>query len=495
MAPKGAPRGSRARHALWPLLLLLVPLAVLLALRARIPQAPAAVRPPETAPVPVEPTAAPPEDPTPEVRGHILDADGNPVGDAEVRLVAPAPPWTVLRDARSDAAGAFSFAHLPLQRVHVAADHDPGGAETSADLIPAAGRSLDVTLVLSPAAAVRGQVVDGDGKPLKDATITVDGVPWPVASASSDVAGAFRLAVVPREAASVAASLPGYRTASVPIAGRDETTELSVRLRLVAASPVDGEVRDSDGHPIAAHVVACQGRGAGIGVTSGEDGRFQLAAAAIGCDAFAEHTGFAPSSPVRVEEGTLLALRLPRGGTIVGRVTDDRQFSLAGVEIGFDAVQGPAFSAVVHSDASGQYTLEGAPAGLLTLRARKDGYRMRLISGLRIAPAGSLRQDIVLTAVNGGAGLELGGIGAALRQVDGAIALGEVFPGDPAERAGLRGGDRIVSIDGEATQGMTMADALQRLRGEPGTSVFVSAQRPDTGETVEVTVVRATIVH
>jgi C-terminal processing protease CtpA/Prc len=40
-----------------------------------------------------------------------------------------------------------------------------------------------------------------------------------------------------------------------------------------------------------------------------------------------------------------------------------------------------------------------------------------------------------------------------------------------------------------------MADVLQRLRGEPGTSVGVSAQRPETGETVELTIVRGTIVH
>jgi C-terminal processing protease CtpA/Prc len=40
-----------------------------------------------------------------------------------------------------------------------------------------------------------------------------------------------------------------------------------------------------------------------------------------------------------------------------------------------------------------------------------------------------------------------------------------------------------------------MADALQRLRGEPGTSVGVSVLRPETGETVELTIVRGTIVR
>jgi len=148
-----------------------------------------------------------------------------------------------------------------------------------------------------------------------------------------------------------------------------------------------------------------------------------------------------------------------------------------------------------HTDDSGQYRLEGAPAGPFTLRAHKDGYRMRLVSGLRVDSGATLRQDVVLVAIDGGPGLELGGIGAALRQTDDGITLAEVFPGDPAGRAGLRAGDRILRIDGEPTQGMSMSDALQRLRGEAGTSVGVSAQRPDTGETVELTIVRGTIVH
>ena len=63
--------------------------------------------------------------------------------------------------------------------------------------------------------------------------------------------------------------------------------------------------------------------------------------------------------------------------------------------------------------------------------------------------------------------------------------------GDPAERAGLRAGDRILGIDGESTDGMSLADALQRLRGEAGTSVGVSVRRPKTGETVDVMIERA----
>jgi len=40
-----------------------------------------------------------------------------------------------------------------------------------------------------------------------------------------------------------------------------------------------------------------------------------------------------------------------------------------------------------------------------------------------------------------------------------------------------------------------MADVLQRLRGEPGTSVWVSVVRPESGERVQLAIVRGTIVR
>ena len=77
----------------------------------------------------------------------------------------------------------------------------------------------------------------------------------------------------------------------------------------------------------------------------------------------------------------------------------------------------------------------------------------------------------------------------------GVLAVGAVDPGSPAERAGLRPGDRIRAIDGDSIDGVPLTDVLQRLRGEVGTSVGVSVQRPKTGETVDVTIERAAILR
>ena len=54
-------------------------------------------------------------------------------------------------------------------------------------------------------------------------------------------------------------------------------------------------------------------------------------------------------------------------------------------------------SARATSDDAGQYRLEGAPTGPFTLRAQKDGYRIRMISGLRVDARGTLAQDVAST--------------------------------------------------------------------------------------------------
>jgi hypothetical protein len=568
--------------------MLLVPLAAVIAVLAWKPS-PLPI--PAPAPSAAASTAAPGpvEDRTPEILGHILDADGNAVNGAMVRLVSPSPPYTVYRDTKTDQAGAFSFPHVGPWRVRVVADHDPDGVVTSAVLQSTDGGTTEITLVLSAAGAVRGTVVDADDHPVAGAVLSVEGVPWIVPAATSDEAGAFRIPTVPDEATSLVAVARGYRTARAVLGPRDDQTELVVRVRLVTAAPIDGVVLDADGKPTHARVVACEEQPAEARTESGEDGAFQLPASAIGCEAVAEQSESAPSDAAPVVEGRRMTLRLKagggiegtvvdergagvptftigvesftpsrgrtfdragprsvedprgafrldhlapgtyvltasasglpparsesvdvrggavtrgvriallRGGVVTGHVFDENHAPMAGVDVHFDAVSSVASSSSdASTDATGLYRIEGAPAGPLTLRVHKDGFRMKLVSGLRVDSGATLRQDVTLTAMNGGPGLELGGIGAALEQSGGAITLRDVFPGDPAGRAGLRAGDRIVRIDGETTQGMSMADALQRLRGEPGTSVGVSAQRPETGETVELTIVRATIVR
>src|SRR5579883_1481243 len=237
--------------------MLVVPAAALLLVRSLIPSFAAA--PVATASASALGASAPQEDRTPEIRGRILDAEGEPVSGAAVRVVYPRPPYTVFHETTTDRAGAFSFAHVRPGRVRVVADHDPRGVVTSAELVTEEGKTTEISLVLSAAGVVRGAVVDAADHPVAGATLSVEGTPWITRTATSDAAGAFALTTVPREATSLVAVARGYRTARVPLAHREDDRELTVRVELVAAPPVDGEVRDPDGHAVRARIVACDG--------------------------------------------------------------------------------------------------------------------------------------------------------------------------------------------------------------------------------------------
>ncbi|MFB7155002.1 S41 family peptidase, partial [Streptomyces virginiae] len=79
------------------------------------------------------------------------------------------------------------------------------------------------------------------------------------------------------------------------------------------------------------------------------------------------------------------------------------------------------------------------------------------------------------------------GVGVwAGRSHDGLIKLDEVQPGSPAARAGLRAGDRLLSVDGHAVTGLAVADVVALLRGTAGTPVVLNLSRDgaDLTETV-----------
>jgi carboxyl-terminal processing protease len=70
------------------------------------------------------------------------------------------------------------------------------------------------------------------------------------------------------------------------------------------------------------------------------------------------------------------------------------------------------------------------------------------------------------------------GIGAQIQRRDEYPMIIAPFPGSPAERAGLRTGDRVVEIDSMKTRGWTTDEATRALRGPPDSDVTVVIERP-----------------
>jgi hypothetical protein len=570
----------------------MVPAGALVVVHRLLPGAPASaassVQVSRTARPEIE-TKPPALDHAPRIHGRILDADGNAVEGATVRLIAAAPPYALVRATTTDASGAFLLPCGSTRRARVVADRDPAGVVSSAELSIGEDQTLELTLVLAAASTVRGTVVDGQDHPVEGATLSVAGATSISRRGTTDTAGGFRLTTVPLDASSLVATARGFKTAHVTLPERGDGSEIAVRVRLVAAPGVDGDVLDADGKPVKARIVACQGQPVEASATSADDGTFQLPASTIGCDAVAEHDELGSSGPVAIEEGRRLSLRLKPGGSIEGLVVDDRgsavphfdlgieamttprgrtlrggarrtfddgrgafvweklapgtyfltvsapgspptrsaavsvssgtsargvrivlsrggvvaghvydqnHRALGGVDLRFDAVSSVVEStATAKTDEQGGYRLEGAPTGPFTLHVQKDGFRVRMISGLRVPASGQIAQDIALTALDGTATFEFGGIGAGLQQSPEGITFGAVFPGNPAARAGLLGGDRIVGIDAQDIAGLSVADVLQLLRGPEGTTVGITVHRPGTGQDLDVIVERAAIVR
>lgn len=82
------------------------------------------------------------------------------------------------------------------------------------------------------------------------------------------------------------------------------------------------------------------------------------------------------------------------------------------------------------------------------------------------------------------------GIGAFLNQDEGLISIQRVMPGLPAERAGVEDGDVILAIDGEKTAGLTLDQAVRRIKGPKGTTVGLTVERKGLKGPVEVPIVR-----
>lgn len=86
-----------------------------------------------------------------------------------------------------------------------------------------------------------------------------------------------------------------------------------------------------------------------------------------------------------------------------------------------------------------------------------------------------------------------GGIGIEFRVLNDTIRVMGIVSGGPAEQVGLRTGDRIVRIDGEGATGLRQSEVPERLRGEVGSRVQVTARRPSTGEFLDFDITRDNI--
>jgi carboxyl-terminal processing protease len=85
------------------------------------------------------------------------------------------------------------------------------------------------------------------------------------------------------------------------------------------------------------------------------------------------------------------------------------------------------------------------------------------------------------------------GIGIEMGMEDGAVKVVSPIEGSPAFRAGLKPGDLITRIDDTPVKGLTVDQAVKRMRGDPNTKVSLTVFRKSESRTFPVTIIREEI--
>ncbi len=100
-----------------------------------------------------------------------------------------------------------------------------------------------------------------------------------------------------------------------------------------------------------------------------------------------------------------------------------------------------------------------------------------------------------LTSLSSSLEGEYSGIGVTIDYLNGFVTIVGVFNGSPAENAGVKVGDVLISAAGTSLVGKTSADASLLLRGEPGVPVAFEVVRPGVDEVLAFTVTRQVILE
>ncbi len=88
---------------------------------------------------------------------------------------------------------------------------------------------------------------------------------------------------------------------------------------------------------------------------------------------------------------------------------------------------------------------------------------------------------------------KFGGLGIVIRMIDRKLTVVRPMKNTPASKKGILAGDHIVKIDGESTENLTLNEAVDRMRGDPGTPVTLVIERKGETATKRIELVRDVI--
>ena len=88
---------------------------------------------------------------------------------------------------------------------------------------------------------------------------------------------------------------------------------------------------------------------------------------------------------------------------------------------------------------------------------------------------------------------EFGGLGIEVTQENGFIKVVSPIDDTPAAKAGIKAGDIITALDGKTVQGLSLSDAVDKMRGPPNSKITLTVKREGVDQPVEVSMLREVI--
>ena len=88
---------------------------------------------------------------------------------------------------------------------------------------------------------------------------------------------------------------------------------------------------------------------------------------------------------------------------------------------------------------------------------------------------------------------EFGGLGIEVTMENGLVKVVSPIDDTPAAKAGVKAGDFITHLDGEQVMGLTLSEAVDRMRGLVGTEIILMIRREGVEQPIETRIVRAVI--
>ena len=88
---------------------------------------------------------------------------------------------------------------------------------------------------------------------------------------------------------------------------------------------------------------------------------------------------------------------------------------------------------------------------------------------------------------------EFGGLGIEVTQEGGYIRVISPIDDTPAMRAGVKSGDLILALDGKTVQGLSLNEAVDKMRGAPASKITLSIKRPGVDNPIEISMQREVI--